>query len=331
MRLLGTAASGVRAQQAALDTVGNNIANVNTPGYKAKRVEFAEALAAELRPEGMTSNGATVGDRISVGAGVIYPAISTDFRQGTFADTGNPFDLGIDGEGFFPVRMPNGQSGYTRVGNFQPDAQGKLVNAEGQTLEVRIPLDVTDLSVDETGKITGLLNGEKKVFGQVISDVPEGEQLNFPVGALQTDEQGRPLDWTGEILPVALVIPEGAGEVSMSPDGMISGLINGTRESLGQVTLASFINPDGLEKSGENLFLVPNVPGVTGAELIGVPGSQVQNQTIGKLRTQALEQSNVDLGSSMTDLIQVQRAYQMNARMITNGDQMWSLANSLRR
>lgn len=331
MRLLGTAASGVRAQQAALDTLGNNIANINTPGYKAKRVEFAEALVAELRPAGMTFNGAPIGDRISVGAGAVYPAISTDFRQGTFADTGNTFDIGIEGMGFFPVRLENGQSGYTRVGNFQPDAQGKLVNAEGQSLEVRVPLEVTDLSVDETGKITGFLNGEQKVFGQVIRDTQDGEPTDFPVGPLQTDEQGRPLDWTGGILPAALVIPEGAGEVSVSPDGTISGLINGTRESLGQVTIASFINPDGLDKGGENLFLMPNVPGVTGAELIGVPGSQVQNQTLGKLRTQALEQSNVDLGTSMTDLIQVQRAYQMNARMITNGDQMWSLANSLRR
>lgn len=331
MRLLGTAASGVRAQQAALDTVGNNIANVNTPGYKSKRVEFSEALAAELRPAGVTSNGAPVGERISVGAGVIYPAISTDFRQGTFANTGNPLDLGIEGEGFFPVRMANGQSGYTRVGNFQPDAQGKLVNAEGQILEVRIPLDVTDLNVDETGKITGALNGEQKIFGQVISDVPEGEQTDFPVGMLQTDDLGRPLDWTGGILPAALVIPEGSEEVSMSPEGTISGLVNGTREDFGQLTLSSFINPDGLEKGGKNLFIVPKVPGVTGAEFIGVPGSQVQNRTLGRLRTQALEQSNVDLGSSMTELIQVQRAYQMNARMITNGDQMWSLANSLRR
>lgn len=331
MRLLGTAAAGLQAQQVALDTVGNNIANVNTPGFKAKRVDFAEALAAELRPAGMTSNGAPVGERISVGAGVIYPAISTNFRQGTFADTGNPFDLGIEGEGFFPVRMANGQSGYSRAGNFQPDAQGKFVNAEGQILEVRIPLDVTDLNVDETGKIIGTLNGEQKVFGQVITDTPEGEENYFPVGMLQTDEQGRPLDWTGGILPSALVVPEGAEEVSISADGTISGLVNGTREDFGRVTLSAFINSDGLEKRGENLFIVPNVPGVTGAELIGVPGSQVQDRTFGRLRTQALEQSNVDLGSSMTDLIQVQRAYQMNARMITNGDQMWSIANSLRR
>lgn len=331
MRLLGTAAAGLQAQQVALDTVGNNIANVNTPGFKAKRVDFAEALAAELRPAGMTSNGAPVGERISVGAGVIYPAISTDFRQGIFTDTGNPFDLGIDGEGFFPVRMANGQSGYTRVGNFQPDAQGKLVNAEGQILEVRIPLDVTDLSVDETGKITGTLNGEQTIFGQIISDAPEGELNDYPVGTLQTDEQGRPLNWAGGILPAALVIPEGAGEVSISPEGTISGLVNGTREDFGRVALSSFVNLDGLEKGGENLLIVPNVPGVTGAEFSGAPGSQVQNQTLGRLRTRALEQSNVDLGSSMTELIQVQRAYQMNARMITNGDQMWSLANSLRR
>jgi flagellar basal-body rod protein FlgG len=331
MRLLGTAASGLRAQQVALDTVGNNIANVNTPGYKGNRVDFAEALAAELRPEGVALNGAPVGERVNVGAGVLYNSISTDFRQGTLANTGNPFDLGIEGEGFFPVQMANGQTAYTRVGNFQPDASGQLVNAEGQKLEVRIPLEVTDLSVDEAGRLIGTLNEEQKVFGRVVLNTPEGEPENIPVGAVQRDEQGRPLDWNGELLPVALVIPEGAGEISVSPDGTISGVVNGAREELGRVAIATFPNVEGLEKRGESLFVVPNAPGVVGNELAGTPGSQIQDKTLGKLRSQALEQSNVDLGTSMTDLIQVQRAYQMNARLIQNGDQMWSIANSLRR
>jgi flagellar basal-body rod protein FlgG len=331
MRLLGTAASGIRAQQAALDTVGNNIANVNTAGYKANRVNFSEALAAELRPEETAFNGAPVGERINVGAGVFYPAITTDFSQGTFVNTENLFDMAIDGEGFFPVRMANGQSGYTRVGNFQTDEQGRLVNDKGQMLEVRIPLEVTNLSVNEDGKITGTLNGEQKVFGQVITNTPDDEDVNYPVGDLQVDEIGRPIDLNGEILSVALVIPGSAGDVNVGPEGTISGLVNDTREAFGQLMITSFSNPEGLEKVGESLFIVPNVPGVSGDELFGAPGSQVQNRTLGKIRAQSLEQSNVDLGTSMTELIQVQRAYQVNARMITNGDQMWSLANSLRR
>lgn len=331
MRLLGTAASGVRAQQVALDTVGNNIANVNTPGYKTNRVDFAHALAAELRPEEVTYNGQPVGERVSVGAGVLYNSMSTDFHQGNFIDTGNPFDLGIEGEGFFPVQRANGETGYTRVGNFKPDALGQLVNAEGQKLEIRIPLEVTNLRVDETGKLIGTLKGEQKVFGQVVSNTPEGEPNTFPLGSLQRDELGRPLDGNGERLSTAIVIPNGAEEVSVSPEGVIRGTVNGNSQELGQIAIVTFSNQEGLEKIGESLFVVPNAPGVVGDELVGAPGNQVQGKLFGKLRTQSLEQSNVDLGTAMTDLIQVQRAYQMNARLIQNGDQMWSLANSLRR
>jgi flagellar basal-body rod protein FlgG len=331
MRLLGTAASGLRAQQAAMDTVGNNIANVNTPGYKTNRMEFSEALASELRSEEATSNGEPVGERISVGAGVIYNAISTDFRQGTLMDSQNPLDMGIDGEGFFPIRMVNGQSGYTRVGNFQTDAQGRLVNANGQMLELRIPAEVTDLSVDLEGRITGDLNGEQKVFGRIVPQTPEDDLMGDFFGMIQTDELGRVVDGNGEILPVALIVPEGASEISVSSDGTVSGSINGTREEFGRVTITAFTNPGGLEKVGDNLFVIPNSPGVAGTEFVGIPGSQVQERTLGQIRSNALEQSNVDLGTAMTDLIQVQRAYQMNARMITNGDQMWSIANSLRR
>lgn len=329
MRILNTAATGVRAQQTALDTLGNNIANVNTPGYKAQRVNFAEALASELRPADREFNEQPVGDRISVGAGVIYPAISTDFRQGTILSTENPFDLAIDGEGFFPVRTANGESGYTRVGNFQLDGQGKLVNSDGYILELRIPTEATDVYADPTGKVLGYLNGEERFFGQIVS-VLEGEE-GFAGGPLQIDELGRPLDGNGNPVSVAFAVPEGAEDVQISTEGILSGTIDGNHETLGQINIVTFANPEGLVKGGENLYLAPNAQGVTGDELIGTPGSQVQERSLGKLKTQSLEQSNVDLATSMTELIQVQRAYQINSRMITNGDQMWSMANSLRR
>lgn len=330
MRLLNTAASGLRAQQVALDTLGNNIANVNTPGYKTNQVEFAEALASELRPEGVTLNGQPVGDRISVGAGVYYQGIQTNFRQGNLLDTQNPLDLGIDGEGFFPVRMENGQSGYTRAGNFQADALGRLVNGNGQMLEVRIPSEVTDLSVDLQGLITGNLNGENQVFGRILTPNPEGLTEEY-LDTIQRDASGRLVDGEGELLPTAVIIPEGASEIKVGADGRVSGLMNGAPQEFGHIMISTFTNPRGLEKVGENLFVLPNTPGVTGTEFVGSPGSQVQDQVLGEIRSHVLEQSNVDLGTAMTDLIQVQRAYQMNARLITNGDQMWSLANSLRR
>ncbi|AFM01781.1 MULTISPECIES: flagellar hook-basal body protein [Desulfitobacterium] len=329
MRILNTAATGVRAQQTALDILGNNMANVNTPGYKAQRVNFAEALAAEMRPAEREFNGQPVGERIDVGAGVIYPAISTDYRQGIIRETENPFDLAIDGEGFFPVRTANGESRYTRVGNFELDGQGKLVNSDGYILEVKIPADAMDLYVDETGNITGFIDEEERVLGRVVVNDPEGE--GYPVGPIDMDELGRPLDWNGDILPTAFAVPEGAEDIQISTEGVLSATIDGNREILGQINIITFANPEGLVRDGDNLYFAPDAAGVTGDELVGAPGSQVEERTLGKLKTQSLEQSNVNLASAMTEMIQVQRAYQLNARMITNGDQMWSMANSLRR
>lgn len=328
MRILNTAASGVRAQQTALDTLGNNISNINTPGFKGQRVDFAEALASQLRPEDREFREQPVGSALNLGVGVLYQNISTNFRQGNLQTTENPLDLAIDGEGFFPVRLTTGESAYTRAGNFQVDAQGKLVNSSGHILEVRIPTEATDVYADPTGRIYGYLEGEERLFGQII--LPEGEEA-FPGGPLVLDELGRPLAENGELLNVAFVVPEGAEEVHVSSDGLLKANIDGEQVTLGQINLIYFTNPGGLMRSGENLYLAPNVEGVTGEELVGTPGSEVQGQQLGTLRSHALEMSNVDLSQAMTELIQVQRAYQLNSRMITNGDQMWSMANSLRR
>ena len=259
MRILGTAASGIRAQQVALDTVANNLANVNTPGFKEEHVSFAETLAAEVRPAGTTMlNGAQTGEALNVGSGVLYNGVGTVFRQGTFTLSDNPLDLAIDGQGFFQVRTPSGQIAYSRMGAFRVDASGQLVDEQGNLLEP------------------------------------------------------------------AVTVPAGASDISVSPDGQISGLLNGERTIFGQIMLARFTNPDGLEKIGGSLFL-PTAN--SGAPQSGQPGTG----NLGTIRAQALEQSNVNLAAAMTDLLQAQRAYQMNARLVQDGDKMWGLANTLRR
>lgn len=263
MRLLGTAASGIRAEQLALDTIGNNIANVNTPGFKANQVDFAETLSAEIRPAKATLGGSPVGGAIGVGAGVLFNANGTDFQQGTLAPSDRPLDLGIEGPGFFPVKMADGNTAYTRVGAFQTDASGQLTDMQGNVVQpkILIPSEATDLSVTANGEITGVLNGEKKTFGQL--------------------------------------------------------------------QLAGFENPEGLQRIGDNLFVST---GNSGAPQLGQPGSAVNTGfVLGTVKGQSLEQSNVDLATSMTDLIQVQRAYQMNARLVQDGDEMWGIANSMRR
>ena len=262
MRLVGTAASGIRAQQVAIDTIGNNLANVNTPGFKANQMDFAEALSTEVRSGNIKTGGNTGLATLGVGAGVLYNASGTNFLQGNLSPTDRPLDLGINGSGFFQVKTPDGKTGYTRAGAFQVDASGQLADLQGNVVQpsISIPSGATDLSVTTNGEITGVVAGTKTTFGQI--------------------------------------------------------------------SLAGFQNPEGLQKNGNNLFVLTVN---SGPPQVGQPGTTIGNQVLGTIRGQSLEQSNVDLAASMTDLMQVQRAYQVNARLISDGDQMWGIANAMRR
>lgn len=261
MRLVGTAASGLRAQQVAIDSIGNNMANINTPGFKANQMIFAEALSTEVRSGNTKTEGDTV-VTLDVGVGVMYNASGTNFQQGNLNHTDRPLDLGIDGSGFFQVKTPDGETSYTRVGVFQVDGARQLVDMQGNVLQpsISIPSEATNLIVSSNGDVKGVVDGVEQTFGQI--------------------------------------------------------------------SLVGFQNPEGLQKNGNSLF-VPTVN--SGAPQIGQPGSTAGDQVLGTIQGQSLEQSNVDLATSMTDLIQVQRAYQMNARLVQNGDQMWGIANSMRR
>jgi len=147
-------------------------------------------------------------------------------------------------------------------------------------------------------------------------------------GTLQVDGSGQLADQHGNVIQPSILIPSGVTDLSVSRNGEISGIVAGVKKTFGQISLAEFQNPQGLQQNGNNLF-VPTVN--SGAPQVGQPGSTIGNQVLGTIRGQSLEQSNVDLASSMTDLMQVQRAYQMNARLISDGDQMWGVANSIRR
>ena len=147
-------------------------------------------------------------------------------------------------------------------------------------------------------------------------------------GTLQVDGSGQLADQHGNVIQPSILIPSGVTDLSVSRNGEISGIVAGVKKTFGQISLAEFQNPQGLQQNGNNLF-VPTVN--SGAPQVGQPGSTIGNQVLGTIRSQSLEQSNVDLAISMTDLMQVQRAYQMNARLISDGDQMWGVANSIRR
>lgn len=157
MRSLYTAATGMQAQQLNMDVIANNLANVNTVGFKKSRADFQDLLYQEMRPAGATvAQGATSPTGLEVGLGVKPGSTETMFEQGTFQETGNKTDVAIEGEGFYKILLPDGASGYTRDGAFKRDVQGKLVNSDGMALqpEITIPADATDIAIGKDGTVS---------------------------------------------------------------------------------------------------------------------------------------------------------------------------------
>ena len=157
MRALYTAATGMMAQQLNMDVISNNLANVNTTGFKHSRADFQDLMYQQMRPAGtQVSDGAQTPTGLEVGLGVKPAATETMFEQGTFQNTGNKLDVAIQGEGFFKVVLPDGTNGYSRDGSFKKDSQGKLVNSDGFAVqpEINIPADATDVSVGQDGTVS---------------------------------------------------------------------------------------------------------------------------------------------------------------------------------
>jgi flagellar basal-body rod protein FlgG len=257
MRSLATAASGMEAQQLNVDTIANNLANVNTPGFKRTRVRFQDLLYQNLRPAGDPAKlGAP--SELAIGHGTRLAATERHFSQGTTEPTNNPLNLVIEGDGFFQVQRPDGQIAYTRDGSFFLSSEGAIVNSDGLYLEPQIflPEDIRQLSIAADGTISANF---------VDSNIPE---------------------------------------------------------ELGQVELARFLNPAGLESLWRNLYLPTEASGLP---LIGTPGTD----GIGTVLSGFLEGSNVEVVEEMVALITAQRAYEINSRSIQTADQMLSTATQL--
>jgi len=173
MQALNIAATGMLAQQMNVEVISNNIANMNTTGFKRQRAEFQDMLYQTQRRVGSgTSSADTVAaSGIQVGAGVKAAGVYRISEQGSVTQTGNRYDLAIDGKGYFRVRMPSGQEAYTRAGSFQLSDQGELVTAEGYTIEpgVTIPQGAIDVAVTPTGEVQAKLEGQTafQTVGQI--------------------------------------------------------------------------------------------------------------------------------------------------------------------
>lgn len=252
-------ASGMLAQQLSVDSLANDLANVNTTGYKQDRVEFADLVYRPVHEGGMpVDRPQAPAAAPSLGAGVKVAAIAKDFSQGTLVNTGDPLSLAIQGEGFFAVYGPGGERFLTRDGNFHRDGDGYLVNAGGYYL-----------------------------------DVP-------------------------------FTLPAGAEKITITGDGTVTATINGETWFLGEINLYNVPNPAGLEAAGDNLF---RETAASGAAAAGRPGTA----GLGIIRSGYLEAANVDLAATMTRMILAQRAYELNSRAVRVADEMWGLANNLRR
>jgi flagellar basal-body rod protein FlgG len=172
IRALNTAATGMQAQQQNLDVLANNLANISTNGFKKSRAEFEDLMYQTQKDPGQATGLNSVSPTgVQVGLGVKTGAVQKDFSHGSSIVTKNPFDIQIEGSGFFQMQTPDGQVGYTRDGAFKRDPAGKLIDRNGNVLqpEITIPADAAGVDISSTGevKIIQNLNDPPQTVGQI--------------------------------------------------------------------------------------------------------------------------------------------------------------------
>ena len=261
MRSLSIASTGMLAQQLNVEVISNNIANMNTTGFKRQRAEFQDLLYQNLNRTGAQSSdaGTVVPTGVQVGVGVRTAAVYRINDQGNVISTDNTFDLAIQGPGFLKVQLPSGEDSYTRAGSLQLSPDGTIVTSQGYTVQpaITIPQDAVDVTINANGEVFAKIDG-------------------------QVDPQ-----------------------------------------NVGQLELSIFFNDAGLEGIGDNLFL--ETP-ASGPASDGAPGAD----GYGKILQGFLETSNVNPVQEVTSLIQAQRAYEMNSKVITTSDEMMRTMSTLR-
>lgn len=164
MKALNIAATGMLAQQRNVEVVSNNLANMNTTGFLRRRTEFQDLLYQNLRRGGSTSseNGEVVPTGVQIGLGVKLAGVYRIHTQGNLTTTDNPFDLAIQGKGFFQVEMPDGTTGYTRDGTFQLNAEGQIVTHDGRLVQpaIAVPVDAIDVTINQSGEVLAKIDGQ---------------------------------------------------------------------------------------------------------------------------------------------------------------------------
>ena len=220
LRALNSAATGMAAQQLNIDVVANNMANVNTAGFKKSRAEFQDLLYQTIRaPGGQSANSASAPSGIQVGLGVRTVATQALHIQGAIKQTGNSLDIAIEGQGFFQVQRPNGDIAYTRAGDLKSDADGRLVTNDGFAIEpaITIPPDATNIAISATGLVSVTQPGQTNAV-----EVGQLQLANFanPAGLL---EMGRSMYQQTSASGQAIVMNPGEGGVGTVAQGFLEG------------------------------------------------------------------------------------------------------------
>jgi flagellar basal-body rod protein FlgG len=222
---LYSAATGMYAQQTALDNISNNLANVNTPGFKSGRVAFSDLLYTDLTPQQAAKQGS------QEGLGVQVAAIQTQQTQGNLQTTGQPLDLAIQGQGFFEVTQANGTKAYTRAGAFTTDANGNMVTPTGEKLSppIVVPGNATDTAIGADGTVTANVGGKTKTLGQVrIATFPNELGLSSLGDSL--------FGVTANSGPATLRTPGKDGSGSIESGELEMSNVNATDEMVGMIT-----------------------------------------------------------------------------------------------
>ncbi len=170
LRALYTSATGMKAQELLIDNTANNLANVNTTGFRRSHMDFADLVYNTIRqPGNEVSQGQVSPTGLQIGNGVRVVSTTKHFTQGNLEQTGNPLDVGIEGNGFFQVQLPSGDFGYTRAGAFRIDQNGQLVNSDGLVLQptVSIAQNAQNISIGTDGTVQGEVGGTSQTFGTI--------------------------------------------------------------------------------------------------------------------------------------------------------------------
>ncbi len=163
MRGLWTAATGMETQQTNIDVIANNLANVNTAGFKRSRANFEDLIYQTMKHPGtLNSNGNEIPTGIQIGHGARTTSVEKIFSEGNFKRTGNELDLAIEGKGFFEITLPDGTEAYTRAGSFKLNSNGQIVTPDGYLLSpsITIPDDATNITISEDGTVSVLQPGQ---------------------------------------------------------------------------------------------------------------------------------------------------------------------------